>query len=158
VSITVTLRCKPYVKHYLVSRFGNPVKLPRKSQTKKLFLACIKKNFEPSRSQFIAQLPASLEIQLSKHDLSQHGHTIDSGMLFFINGIFEEKIKNEMFFEVTLLRSEKKMTLKNAIAVYQQQHGFTNENFPVEAIQAAYYRCMPENKFSPKLQINNPPC
>lgn len=150
VSITVTLRCKPYVKHYLTTRFGEPAQLPRKSQVKKLFLACIKKQFEPARAKFIAQLPATLEVKLSKHDLSQHGHTIDDQMMFFINGIFEEKIKNEMFFEVTQLRHNNRMTLKSALITYQQQQGFTDETFPVEAIQAAYYRCLPENKIFPK--------
>ena len=144
MSITVTIHCKSYVAHYLKSKFGNPVRIPPKTQTRKIFLACVQKEFEPQYHKRVKLLPEKVEVKLNEKDLRNHGHSIEPGNMFFVNGVFEEKIKNEMFHQVSRYHFKQNMKLRDAMLKYQQENGFTEEIFSLETIRCAYYALLDE--------------
>lgn len=145
---TVTLHCKPYTAHYLKLKYGaggSIIDLPKKSNLKKLFLSVLTKNFHPS-AEFNKEVYSScVDIKIRVNDLSQHGICLSPGFQHFINGIFEEKIKNELGFYI---HAQRQMGLKwkEAIYAYQYSHQFTEEVFSYSAIERSYERYLEDAK------------
>lgn len=136
---TVTVPVKPYVKHYLTSRYGNPVELPRKTMIRNLFLATLYKEFPNFQKERIKRQSCHVQIKLSREEAAIHGHELNPALGHHISSIFEEKIKMEMFFEVRSLVQEAKLPVREAIQSWRQSHGYDEESFSFEAIRCAYY-------------------
>lgn len=58
-----------------------------------------------------------------------------------LNSVIEEVIKNEIFYLVTLYRSQE-LSWKSAIYKCQTQMGFTEDTFSYHAIEEAYRKKM----------------
>ena len=143
--------CKSYVAVYLQKNFGNPVRLPRKSNIRYAFLSCIQKQFENHYNNRVKILSNPVQVHLNEKDLRMHGSSVMPGMMYFVNKIFEEKIKNEMFFEINSYHFIDKMSISEAIRKYQQVHGYDEEVFPFETIHRAYY----DMRKTTKINSNN---
>jgi hypothetical protein len=150
VNNTITVFCKPYVAQYLRSYYPHPtnsqiVKLPRKSILQQTFLNALCKNFHRSSDYNLKVFTEKVEFAVRKNDLHQHGHTISIAQHYHINAVFEEKLKNELFYIITSIRSHGQ-SLKQAIHHYQMFCGFTEELFSYEAIAKAYQRASEQSK------------
>lgn len=120
---------------------SNLVHFPPSSLVRHNFLNALNKQFHPSSSFKIANFTHQVEILIRTNDLFQYGHTIDPTKHYHINAIFEEKLKNDLYFIITTLRSSKYgMPLNQAIEHYRDLYGFTEEIFAYEAIAQAYHR------------------
>ena len=137
--VTVTIRLKKHVAHYVKEHYGNPVKLPRKLQVRYNFLSCIQKEFEPASHNRVKLLSTTIEVHLNEKDLRQHGASVKPGMMFYINNLFEEQLRNEMFFTVNRLHYVEGNSITGAIKAWMQQNGFDEETFPFATIHQAYY-------------------
>lgn len=140
------MHCKSYVAHYLRRVYphrvhAQVVHFPPSSLVRQNFLNALSKTFHPSSSYNVAVFSEKVEILIRINDFSQFGHSVAPAMQYHINGIFEEKLKNDLYFIITSLRSARfDMTLKKAIEHYQELYGFTEETYPSDTIAQAYYR------------------
>ncbi len=142
---TVSVKCKPYVAHYLRLKYqlrGNIIDLPRKSKLRATFLSCLQKNFTESDNE---QKGFSDEIQIFICDNLVRNHSNKLGESFYalFNNAIEEKIKTEAFHIINLIRIKHKMKPKQAILEFQSMYGFA-DTFSFDAIKRDYYRSMNE--------------
>ena len=142
--VTVTVQCKSYVAFYLQQNYGSPVHLPRKSNLRYTFLACLQKQFWLCYQNQFKGLESTIEFKVNHQDLKIHGCALKPEMMYHINKIFEEKLKNEMFFEINQYHFIEGLTVYDSIRMYQKRHGFTEEVFPFETIHRAYYDMRPK--------------
>lgn len=144
---TVTIHCKPYVAHYLRLKYGirnsNVIDLKAKSNIRKMFLNCLSKNFTASDHQPRATLTDTVQIFLNDDLALQHGKELGLAFCAALNGIFEEKIKNEAFYIINLIRLKHNMKPKEAILEFQSIYDFA-DTFSFAAIKADYYRSLQE--------------
>lgn len=145
---TVTVPVKPFVKHYLISRYGNPVNLPRKTMIRNIFLATLFKKHPDYYQIKIRRQKCHVDIKLSREEFSVHGSEVNPALGHHISSIFEEKIKMEMYFEVRSLVLNQNMSVKDAILQWSKSHGYTEETFSFEAIRCAYYDKLNESRLS----------
>ena len=138
--VTVTIMCKPYVAFYLVKNFGNPVRIPRKSNIRYTFLSCIQKDFADHYNNRVKALEKPVEVHLNEKDLKTHGSSIMPGMMYFVNKLFEERIKNELFLQINLYIYDHQLSIKAAIRKYQEENGFDESVYPFDSIEKTYHR------------------
>lgn len=143
---TVTIFLKPYSAHYLRLKYtmkGNVIDLPRKSKIRSTFLLCINKNYTASDHKKLTGYTDSVEIFLNDDLCIQHGEMIHPAHASLFNSVLEEKIKNESFHIINLIRLKHNMNPKEAILEFQSMYGFA-DTFSFSAIKADYYRSLQE--------------
>lgn len=144
---TVTIHCKPYVAHYLRLKYGirgsNIIDLPRKSKMRNIFLHCLTKNFTGSDHQPRTALTDSIQVFVNDDLLLQHGAEIALAFCAHLNGVLEEKIKNEAFYIINLIRLKHNLKPKDAILEFQSIYEFA-DTFSFDAIKRDYYRSVTE--------------
>lgn len=142
--------CKEYVAHYLrrvypYHKFEEFVQFPPSSIVRHTFLNTLEKKFHPSSDYNVKVFPAKVQIVIRVNDLSQYGVSVKPALHYHINSVFEEKIKNELFFIITKMRDEVNgLSLRDAILAYQKMYNFKEETFSYEAIAQSYQRCKPK--------------
>jgi hypothetical protein len=155
---TASFYVKKYVAHYMYQTYGNPqdstqaIELSQDSLVFNIFKSALTKKWTPGLDKSVKTHLAKLEIKISKSIAQQHGHTINPSMCAYLSGVFEEKIKNELFYEISLMVNHLDYNITQAIKAYQTKYNFTEEIFPFDTIKQAYYRkCTPiKNNILPK--------
>ena len=142
---TVSIRCKPFVAHYLRLKYplqGNVIDLPRKSKIRATFLSCLSKNFTHSDHQKNG-LHEEVMIFINDDLVQKHGNTIPEAFCAHFNSVMEEKIKSEAFHIINLIRITRKCKPKEAILEFQTIYDF-GDTFSFDAIKSDYYRTLRE--------------
>ena len=143
---TITFNCKSYVAHYLRTKYllhGNVIELPRKSHVRNLFLACLEKNFTESHHEKLTGYQDSVQIFVNDDILKKHGKKISPAFASLFNSVMEEKIKNEAFYIISIIRVKHNYTAARAILEFQAIYNFF-DSFSFSAIKADYYRSLNE--------------
>lgn len=139
MNTTVTLHCKPYVKHWLVKQFGFPVRFPRRSNDLEIFSACCEKHFYPSSDYNKEKYSAQVEIQINEHDQTIHGNFVRKSLHHYINRYFEHRIDLELFMFV--FASEVNNTgINSGIHAYRMLMGFEDEIISFDTLEKRYDR------------------
>lgn len=147
MSVTVTLPVKPLTKIWLVKNFGNPVRFPRRSNAREIFLSCLEKKFHPKRDYDQESFSETIEVVINCNDVSEHGISLRPAVQYFINRHFENQINNQILIFVFSKRQLGK-TIASAVEEYQRAMNFTEEILSKQAILDRYKRKVKELEVS----------
>jgi hypothetical protein len=150
---TVTIPCKPYVRHFLVTKHCDPANLAPDRHLNNLFRRMLKKPCSryDKYYQDLLQSPGTyysctIEIIISESDFYRYGWELTKTDVVAFNGEIEGRVKQLMRSQVELF--ENIMTQKEAILRFQEIFGFTEDVWPYESIKKDYYRSVVPNKFN----------
>lgn len=155
---TVTIPCKPYVRHFLVTKYGDPVNLTSERQLNNFFRRMLKKPCarHDKYYQDLLQYPGTyysckMEVVVSESDFYRYGWELTKTDVVAFNGEIEGRVKMLMRNSVELF--ENMMSQKEAIFRFQEIFGFTEDVWPYESIKKDYYRSVVPNKISIKNEM-----
>lgn len=143
---TVTIHLKPYSAHYLRLKYtfkGNIIDLPRKSKIRSTFLLCLSKDYSETDHKELSGYTDAVEVFVCDKLFVKHGNNVNHKFASLFNSVLEEKIKNEAFHIINLIRLKHNMKPKEAILEFQSIYGFA-DTFSFDAIKQDYYRSLRE--------------
>jgi len=144
----VDIHCKPYVAHYLSVKYGNgetAISLPKRSMLKTIIHSCLCTKFYPSEHYQKKGFPSVIRLQVTGHEITKFGHTINISNHYYINSLIEEKLKIEMAVMISSYR-QNGLSWSAAIRTYQEELGYTDEVFDYKAIERSYERFLTDAK------------
>lgn len=139
MSITVSIPCKPYIKHWLEVKYGCPIRLPRNCSFKAQLLSCLTKEFQPKAYYNNDLYPSSVEVAVGKNEISTFGVSVAPQMHHFLHRTIREQLELNIFIFVTS-NNLSGSSIESAIKAYQTIHGFSEEIFSYDAIRSIYFR------------------
>ncbi len=152
-SFTITLPSKPYIRHFLVTNYGTPVDL-RKNRTlnynlrRRLRKHCLR---HEKRGISLRMYSAIIEIAISDDDFYRYGWELSNTDIIALNRDIEAHVK--LFMRNMVATYETIMQQKEAILLFQERFGFSEDIWAYEAIKKDYFRNCPYEKVKlfPKL-------
>lgn len=138
--ITTELPVKPYVGHFLKSRYGNPVQMSRENQIGKFFYLLISdESIKNSKSESIYK--DTIQIKISEDVFIRKGYLINHQGIIMFNNFVTEHIKERMFIYVdALLEANNSIKIKSALELAMQKFMFNESVFPYETLKKSYDR------------------
>lgn len=134
----ITLHCRPYIKHWLEMKYGNPVKIPAKTNFSQRLKCCLMKQFHPSRDYGKKIFPETVEMTITG-DPIELGHTIPPTLTNFVNSVIREDIEMEIYHFVNGAKRNGH-SQNEAFLLYQTKYAFTEDTFSIDAIRQIYFR------------------
>jgi len=143
--ITIEFPVKPYIGHFLRTRFGNPCHLTLDSQIGKLFYLLVK---EETKSKSVSQKKVtykhSLQVKITENVFRRRGHVLSRNSVATFNNFMAEYIKEKMFlYSDALLEANQELKIKAALEMSLEKFQFNQDVFPYETLKKSYdrYRC-----------------
>lgn len=143
---TVTIHVKPYVAHYLRLKYqlkGNVIDLPRKSNIREIFRTVLLKQLPASDAKRQTGYTEEIQVFVCDFIKKRHGSKVNTAFASLINGVIEEKIKNEAFHIINLIRVKHNMNPEKAMLEYLSMYNML-DILTLSALKASYYRSLAE--------------
>ncbi len=137
--ITATLYTTPYLAHWLHTRFGNPVSLPRGSHYRDTFVSFLGKQYYENRGRI------RVEVTVNKNIVSAYGHTIRMDRCNRFNNILLEELDRTIY-DFVNAHKDTRGSIDAAIALFQERMKFEEHIFSFDNIRQRYYRYKRELK------------
>lgn len=157
---SVTIPCKPYVRHYLIMRFGSPVNLTCEPYLNNIFRRLLRKPSTRHDKYYNDLLKSpntyyscNIEVGVSESDFYRYGWELTKTDIIAFNSEIETRVKKLMRDVVEIY--ENVMLQKEAILRFQEEFGFSEEIWPYESIKKDYYRSVVPNRPSLRMEIQN---
>ncbi len=140
---SISILSKPYVKHFLVLQFGDPSDLSKNPRLNNFFRGLLKKRRNDSNKKALAKIYCvKVEILISENDFYRYGWELNRAELIAFNREIEEQAK--FFMRTSVAMYENLMPQKEAILLFQERFGFSEDIWNYEAIKKDYFRnCVP---------------
>lgn len=139
---TLQLQTKPYVNHFLVSNFGNPANLSSDKQLYNLFRRCLKKPSGRFNSKYqnlsLLRYSTQSQIIISEDDFYRYGWEMTKTDTVYFGRELENRVKFLMRNIVSMYSAF--MPQKNAILLFQENFGYTEEIWSYDSIKKDYFR------------------
>lgn len=152
---TLLLQTKPYVHHYLVSNFGNPANLTSDPRLHNLFRRCLRKpaarftkQYKPLR---LVKYTAQSKIIISEDDFYRYGWEMSKVNTIYFGRELENRAKFLMRSIVSVYMAF--MSQKNAILLFQEKFGYTDDVWSFDSIRKDYSRNGPMQKVDFRAEI-----
>jgi hypothetical protein len=133
----VTLPCKPYVKYFLESSFGDPVHLKKDRILYAELRSRLKQKSKWREKQFskykMYRYSEHVYINISRDDFYRLGWELTYTDINSFNLLLESRVKYLMYSTVGL-RVSMGMNLKESIDAFCDDYGFTEDIWPRESI------------------------
>lgn len=152
---TVTIKCKPYVRQYLVQNFGDPVNLSADQSLETFFRSLLSKPDRDAEKKYTGLFKpdntaysCTAEVIISQRDFYRHGWELTRTNTVKFGVHVENRVKAQMRNWVTLCMlfdPSGHTTQKHAILRFQDAFGFSEETWPYESIKKDFYRHAVEN-------------
>ncbi len=157
---TVTIPAKPYVRHFLVIKYGDPINLSTDRYMNNFFRRMLKKPCarHDKYYQDLLKHPGTyysckIEIVISESDFYRYGWELTKTDIIAFNGEIEYRVKSVMRDVVEIY--ENVMNQKEAILQFQEEFGYDEEIWPYESIKKDYYRSIVPHRPTLKNEIRN---
>lgn len=138
--ILAEISVKPYIRHYLQQRFGDPTYIPKDHQIGK-YLYMIIGNDCRKNDKYFRPYKDKLTLKITEDIFMRKGYLITDTNITAFNGFVEDHIKNEMFLHIdAILEHGRGVKIKTAIEHVMSKMLFDENTFPYETIKKAYDR------------------
>jgi len=139
---TIGLHLKPYVKRYLINNFGDPVNLycVEGQDLKELMIQFLKKSCRKNDKRIkLTTLNKETRIRISESDFYRYGWEISKTDMLKFNNRIESLIK---FYARCFIAFDKSFGVPISISIrsFQDEYGFSEEDFPYETIKKDFDR------------------
>ena len=139
--LTVQLRCKPIVKHYLVNRYGVSIAMPENDWVKLLIRSHLQRNHAKDDSDITLQYyttQVSIPINMDVYD--RYGDHLTKTATREINNRIEDVIYQQLFQFLEFYVHVANYQLKDAIAMFQTIYVFPEDVYSFDTIKKHYQR------------------
>lgn len=138
--MTISIPCKPYVKHFLQINYGNPVDFSKAQDIYKNLRYRLKNKNVNLKSREIAKWLYSeiVVINITEDDFYRYGWELSTHNIRGFNCDIQARAK--FFMRNVISVYEAVMPLKEAITYFQDRFGFTEDIWPYDSIKKEYYR------------------
>jgi hypothetical protein len=145
---TIQLKTKPYVRHFLVSNFGSPANLTADPGLNALFRRCLKKPSLRSHKHYkplnLKKYTTTAEIIISDDYFYRYGWEMSKTDTILFGRELENRAKFLMRSIVSVYMAF--MRQKDAIMLFQENFGYTEDIWSYDSIKKDYFRNGPEKK------------
>lgn len=145
---TLLLQTKPYVHHFLTSNFGEPANLSTDPRLNALFRRCLKKpsgrNKKKLKPLRLVKYTCQSRIIISADDFYRYGWELTKTDTILFGRELENRAKFLMRSMVSLYMVF--MSQKEAILLFKERFGYTDEVWSFESIRKDYSRNGPDEK------------
>jgi len=143
---TILLPSKPYVKHFLSVNYGSPVDLRKdrilnNNLRNRLRKHCLR---HEKRGISLRMYSEKTEIIISEDDFYRYGWELSNTDIIALNRDIEAHVK--LFMRNIIATYETVMLQKDAILLFQDRFGFSEDIWSYEAIKKDYWRNSPCEK------------
>jgi hypothetical protein len=147
--MTITIPCKPYVKHFIVINYGDPADLTKcRDLYQDLRKRLSKKALRwQSRKINLSIYSQKIEIIISEDDFYRFGWEMSDTDIRGFNRDIEGRAK--FFMRYVISTYEAIMNQKQAIRLFQDRFGYTEDIWSFDSIKKDYFR----NHNSEKIRI-----
>lgn len=139
---TLLLWTKPYVHHFLISNFGDPVDLSADARLYNLFRRCLRKPCRRRQSAYaqpkLIKYNQETKIIIPSDDFYRHGWEMNKADTVAFGREVENRAKFVMRSYVSMYSAY--MSQKEAILRFQDKFGFTDDIWTYEAIKQDFFR------------------
>lgn len=153
---SIQLRSKTYIKHYLTMNYGNPVDLRQNKDLYNNLRRRLNKKSLRFEKRGVSDRMYSVitEIVITEDDFYRYGWELSNTDIIALNRDIEAQVK--FFMRSVVGIYETIMPQKDAIALFQERFGFTEDIWSYEAIKKDYFRNSNTEKIKlfPKLSIH----
>lgn len=138
--ITTDLPVKPYVGHFLKSRYGDPVNLSRENMIGKFFYLLISDDsIKNTKTESIYK--DTIQIKITEDVFIRKGYMINHQGIIMFNNFVTAHIKERMFIYVdALLEANSSIKIKQALEQAMHKFMFNENVFPYETLKKSYDR------------------
>lgn len=138
--MTISIPCKPYVKHFLSINYGTPVDLSKTQDLYKNLRTRLKDKNTNIKSREIAKwlYSETVIINITEDDFYRYGWELSTHNIRGFNCDIEARAK--FFMRNIVAVYEAIMSIKEAITYFQDRFGFTEDIWPYDSIKKDYYR------------------
>jgi hypothetical protein len=136
---TITIPCKPYVRRYLVNRFGNPVNLKADKYFYKYFQSLLERkvhrdNHRTSFKRYGRLIyHEEVDIGITEDTFQRWGYDMNRKAVYDFNAFVEHDIKKQARIFILTLQSVGWKRWR-AIREFQESWGFKEDEYSGEAI------------------------
>lgn len=145
---TLQLQTKPYVNHFLTSNFGSPANLSTDKQLYSLFRRCLKKPSGRCKAKYhqlsLIRYSSQSQILITEDDFYRYGWEMTKTDTVYFGRELENRVKFLMRNIVSMYMTF--MPQKNAILLFQENFGYTEEIWNYDSIKKDYFRNGPQQK------------
>ncbi|MGE4568027.1 MAG: hypothetical protein AB7C90_02455 [Bacteroidales bacterium] len=147
----VTIPCKPYVRHFLTINYGDPVSFAKAQDLYSELRSRLSKQTKHCESRALSErlYNQKVEIIISEDDFYRYGWELTRTDIRRFNRMIEYRIK--MFMRISISNYELLHSQKEAIKLFQQKFGFSEDIWPYESIKKDYFR----NNNMPSIKIKD---
>lgn len=147
---TAEIPVKPYIKQYLEYNFGRPAHLTREKSIGKYLFELLERE-RRDRDKEYKGYTAVVTVRISEDIHIRHGSFLTKTNIINFNSFLEDHIKALMCIHVDaviegMTARDKKVKISEAIEMFQEKFGFTEQTFGFETIKKAYYRYRKEEE------------
>ena len=152
---TLQLQTKPYVHHFLVSNFGDPADFSSDQRLLSLYRRCLRKpaarftkKYKPLR---LVKYTAQSRLIISEDDFYRHGWEMSKVNTIYFGRELENRAKFLMRSVVSVYMAF--MSQKDAILLFQENFGYTEEVWSFDSIRKDYFRNGPQQRIDFRSEI-----
>jgi hypothetical protein len=148
---------KPYVQKFIYREFGEPAFIPASNHIGKFLYLLLEDNrrqkdkrieldynitikIEIPLDEFHREYPTKLKFIIPEDTFERKGYMLTATSVTHFNNFIEDSIKREMYAFLDALTQIQDMRITEAIELYQEKMGFSENEFTYDAISRSYRR------------------